>query len=48
MEELSRLVSKFADIETLAALINAAEDVETVEDLVEYLEEELSRFPEYS
>ena len=47
MEELALVVSKFEDIETLTALINAGENIETIEDLVEYLEEELSRFPEY-
>lgn len=47
MEELAMVVGKFSDIETLVALINAADGVDTVEELVEYLEEELSRFPEY-
>lgn len=48
MNELTKAISKFADIETLVALLKTAEDIETIEDLTEYLEEEVSRFPEYS
>lgn len=47
MEELAMVMGRFEDIETLTALIKTADGVDAVEELVEYLEEELSRFPEY-
>lgn len=41
MEELAKVISRFANIELLVAEIEAGEDVETVEELTEYLKDEL-------
>ena len=42
MEELANVIRKFENLENLVAVIEEGEEIETVEDLVEYLEDELS------
>lgn len=42
MEELANVIRKFGNLENLAAVIEEGEEIETVEDLIEYLEDELS------
>ena len=41
MEELAKVISRFESVELLVAEIRAGEDIETVDELTEYLKDEL-------